>query len=94
MNRRSFAKASIGAAGLLAAVGCNQQSGTASSPDANKVTAAMKRLESAVKNIAGDVDKLFEKQRTVLVPDFPADLTELRVAYDDLRSATGYLGGD
>ncbi|MFZ1917441.1 MAG: hypothetical protein WAU58_07705 [Terriglobales bacterium] len=52
----------------------------------------MKRLESAVKNIAGDVDKLFEKQRTVLVPDFPADLTELRVAYDDLRSTTGYRG--
>jgi hypothetical protein len=55
-----------------------------------KLTAATKRMREAVKGIAGDVDKLYGTQSKVYVPNFPADLTELRTAYDDLLAASGH----
>jgi hypothetical protein len=55
---------------------------------AAKVNASSKRMRDAVKGIAEDVDKLYSRQPKVYVPDFPADLTALRTAYDDLLVAT------
>lgn len=57
---------------------------------AARVNAASRRMRDAVKGIAGDVDKLYKRQPQVYVPEFPADLTALRTAYDELVVATGH----
>ena len=86
MNRRKFSKASVGLA--VAALLPDARVGAAASND--RLDSAIKRMRNAVKNIGADVDKLYSRQPKVYVPDFPADLTELRTAYDDLLVAVGH----
>ena len=90
MNRRSFTLASARLAGTIAIAACAPESKVEAAINGEKLTAAIKRLRSAVQNIAADVDKLYSRQSKVYVPEFPPDLTELRTAYDDLLVATGH----
>jgi len=75
---------------VLAAATCVPESRASAGINRDKLNAAIKRMRGAVKNIADDVDNLYERQTKVYVPNFPADLTELRTAYDDLLVATGH----
>ena len=90
MNRRSFARGSARFAGTIAIAACVQESKVEAAINSEKLSAAIKRLRGAVQNIAADVDKLYDRQPKVYVPDFPGDLTALRTAYDDLLVATGH----
>lgn len=86
MTRRTFSKASVG----LAVAAALPDARVGATPNNDRLDAAVKRMRNAVGNIAADVDKLYSRQPKVYVPDFPADLTELRTAYDDLLVATGH----
>src|ERR1019366_8987234 len=90
LSRRSFTQKSIGTAIVLVAAVCAPTPRANASVDTDKLSAAIKRMRNAIKNIAEDVNKLYSRQSKVLVPDFPPDLTELRTAYGDLLVATGH----